>query len=73
MTNQKLKLSLALLAFTQLWADGIWATDLSIPDTYTLTNPYTGPLTVTDSGVTSGNSYGAAIENYHLLLHYLLQ
>jgi len=63
MTDQKLKLSVALLAFTQLWADGIWATDLSIPDTYTLTNPYTGPLTVTDSGVTSGNLDDAAIEN----------
>jgi len=62
--SKKLLFSLALWAFTQLWADGIWATDLSIPDTYTLTNPYTGPVSVTDSGVTSGNNYGAAIENY---------
>ncbi len=64
MTNQKLKLSLAVLAVTQLWATGVWATDLSIDGSiYTSSNPYTGQVTITDTGVTNGNSSYEAIEN----------
>ena len=63
MTNQRLKLSLAVLAIVQLWATGAHATDLSIPDTYTNNNPYAEPVTITDSGITSTNSSNSAIEN----------
>ena len=64
MTNQKLKLSLAVLAVTQLWATGVWATNLSIDGSiYTSSNPYTGPVTITDTGVVSVTNSYRAIEN----------
>ena len=64
MTNQKLKLSLAVLAVTQLWATGVWATNLSIDGSiYTSSNPYTGPVTITDTGVVSVTNSYIAIEN----------
>ena len=59
------KLFLTILVSTQFWVASVEATDINITtanDTNSNTNYL--PLTVTDSGVTSGNSFGAAIENY---------